>query len=172
MEEHWPDIRPLCPSDAAAYRQLRLQAIADAPTAVWPTHAEEAGRTAEEIAGRIARTESQVVFGAFVGARLVGIAGLRREPLAQTRHKAVLWGVFVSPERRREGFARRLLGHVLGFAREWGVLQVHLCVNADNDRARALYGALGFEPFGLEPRAMRVGDRYFDEAHMVLRLDG
>jgi ribosomal protein S18 acetylase RimI-like enzyme len=69
------------------------------------------------------------------------------------------------------GLARRLLAHVLGFAREWGVAQIHLCVNADNERARALYRALGFQPFGLEPRAMRVGDRYYDEAHMVLRLD-
>jgi RimJ/RimL family protein N-acetyltransferase len=44
-------------------------------------------------------------------------------------------------------------------------------VNAENVRARNLYLSLGFKPFGLEPRAMRVGDRYFDEEHMVLSLD-
>jgi hypothetical protein len=30
---------------------------------------------------------------------------------------------------------------------------------------------LGFASFGVEPRAMRVGDRFYDEEHMVLRLD-
>jgi hypothetical protein len=35
-----------------------------------------------------------------------------------------------------------------------------------------LYRSLGFESFGVEPRAMRVGDRFYDEEHMVLRLDG
>jgi len=61
---------------------------------------------------------------------------------------------------------------VRGHAREQGVLQIQLCVNADNVRARNLYLSLGFAAFGREPRALRVGDRFFDEEHMVLRLDG
>jgi GNAT superfamily N-acetyltransferase len=54
-------------------------------------------------------TASQVAFGAFIDTKLVGIAGLRREVLEPVRHKAMLWGVFVSPDWRREGLARRLL---------------------------------------------------------------
>jgi ribosomal protein S18 acetylase RimI-like enzyme len=171
MEEAVLEIRPLARSDANAFRQIRLQAISDSPSAVWPTYEEEARRTVEEIEARIQRTDTQVVFGAFIGLTLVGIAGLRREPLDQVRHKAVLWGVFISPNRRREGLARKLFSSVLSFAREEGVRQIQLCVNAENDRARRLYRSLGFKPFGLEPRAMRVGDKYFDEEHMVLRLD-
>jgi ribosomal protein S18 acetylase RimI-like enzyme len=165
------DIRPLSAVDAAAFRQMRLQAISDSPTAVWPTYEEEARRTVEEIEARIQRTDAQVVFGAFVDMELAGIAGLRREPLGQVRHKAVLWGVFVSPHQRREGLARKLFARVVSFAREEGVLQIQLCVNAENTRARNLYRSLGFSTFGVEPRAMRVGDKYFDEEHMVLRLD-
>jgi RimJ/RimL family protein N-acetyltransferase len=137
MEDQALTIRPLSAPDAGAFRQIRLQAIADAPSAVWPTYEEEARRTVSENEARIQQTDKQVVFGAFVGTKLVGIAGLRREPLEQVKHKAVLWGVFVSPD----------------------------------VRARNLYLALGFKPFGLEPRAMRVGSQYFDEEHMVLRLD-
>jgi ribosomal protein S18 acetylase RimI-like enzyme len=165
------DIRPLTAADATAFRHIRLQAISDSPTAVWPTYEEEARRTVEETEARIQRTDTQVVFGAFVDMKLVGIAGLRREPLGQVRHKAVLWGVFVSPEQRREGLAGKLFSRVVSFAREEGVLQIQLCVNAKNDRARNLYRSLGFTTFGVEPRAMRVGDKYFDEEHMVLRLD-
>jgi RimJ/RimL family protein N-acetyltransferase len=165
-------IRPLTAADAGSFREIRLQAIADSPSAVWPTHDEEAQRTMPEIEARIGQTDNQVVFGAFVDTELVGIAGLRREPLEQVRHKAVLWGVFISSDWRRAGFARRLLSHVTTYARANGVLQIHLGVNAENARARALYHALGFVSYGLEPRAMRVGDKYFDEEHMVLRLDG
>jgi RimJ/RimL family protein N-acetyltransferase len=171
MEDQALNIRPLSAPDAGAFRQIRLQAIADAPSAVWPTYEEEARRTISENEARIRQTDKQVVFGAFVGTKLVGIAGLRREPLEQVKHKAVLWGVFVSSDRRREGLARKLFSQVLSFARDEGVLQIQLCVNAENVRARNLYLALGFKPFGLEPRAMRVGNQYFDEEHMVLRLD-
>jgi RimJ/RimL family protein N-acetyltransferase len=171
MEDEILEIRPLAEPDATAFRQIRLQAISDSPSAVWPTYEEEAKRTVEEIEARIQRTPTQVVFGAFIDAKLVGIAGLRREPLKQVEHKAVLWGVFISPDRRREGLARKLFSRALSFARDEGVLQIQLCVNAENERARRLYRSLGFKPFGLEPRAMRVGDKYFDEEHMVLRLD-
>lgn len=172
MENNSVDIRPLTAADAAAFRQIRLQAIADAPSAVWTTHEEEAGRSTAEIEARIGRTDTQVAFGAFADGVLVGIAGLRREPLRQVVHKALLWGVFVRPGWRREGLARRLLSSILALARDEGVLQIHLCVNAENVRARQLYRSLGFTAYGLEPRSLRVGDRFFDEEHMVLRLDG
>jgi hypothetical protein len=34
-----------------------------------------------------------------------------------------------------------------------------------------LYQLLGFEVYGLEPRAIRIGNRFYDEQRMVLRLD-
>lgn len=166
-----PACRPLSASDAPAFQALRIQAIANEPSAIWPTHDEEAGRTLDDIAARIRKTDMQVVFGVFVDGTLVGIAGLRREPLEQVRHKATLWGVFISPDQRGQGLARQLVAHLATWAREEGVLQIHLCVNAGNIPAQELYRSLGFTAYGLEPRAMRVGDRYFDEQHMVLRLD-
>lgn len=165
------DIRLLDANDAAAFKKLRLQAISDSPSAIWPTYEEESSRTIEEVQARILNTDTQCVVGAFLDDKLVGIAGLRREPLAQVRHKAVLWGVFISPKHRRAGLARELFAQVASRAREQGLLQIHLCVNAQNAGARDLYRSLGFSPFGLEPRAIRIGDTYFDEEHLMLRLD-
>jgi len=164
-------IRPLMDVDAEAFKALRLKAIQDAPTAIWPTHDEESERTLEETRNRIRATDHQVVFGAFAGQELIGIAGLRREPLAQVAHKAVLWGVFVDPAHRRGGIAGRLLDAAIAHARAARVLQIQLCVNAENPRAQALYRNAGFEAFGIERRAMRVGARFYDEDHMALRLD-
>lgn len=171
MKEHVLEIRALDAGDAAAFRRIRLEAVTDTPSAIWPTYQEIAASTDQENTARIVRTDTQVLFGACIDGELVGIAGLRREPLEQVRHKALLWGVFVRPGWRRAGLARTLCASVLTFARENGVLQIQLCVNVENVRARDLYRSLGFASFGVEPRALRVGDAYIAEEHMVLRLD-
>jgi ribosomal protein S18 acetylase RimI-like enzyme len=171
MQSETVYVRALTSDDAVAFRALRLQAIADSPSAVWPTVEEESARSEAEIGARIVRGPTQVVFGAFEGTRLVGIAGLRREALVQVAHKATVWGVFVHPGCRHHGIARMLFACARTHAVEAGVLQIQLCVNAGNQEAKALYRSLGFITFGVEPRAMQVGGRFYDEEHMVLRLD-
>ena len=166
------DLRLLLEDDWAAFQQLRLQATVESPLAIWPTGDEEARRTPAEVRARIAPTAWQAVFGAFAGQELVAIAGVRREPLAQVAHKAMLWGVYVHPAHRRGGLARRLLGAACAHARAQGVLQVHLAVNADNPRALALYESLGFTAYGREPRTLCVAGVFYDEILMVLPLDG
>ena len=164
-------IKPLTSNDAGAFKALRLKAILDSPAALWPTYEEEAGLAPEAVVDRIRHNKHQIVFGVFNNHALIGIAGLRREPLAQVPHKAMLWGVFVEAEWRGSGVARKLLETVVAHARETKVLQIHLCVHTENPRAQGLYQLLGFEVYGLEPRAIRIGNRFYDEQRMVLRLD-
>jgi len=38
------------------------------------------------------------------------------------------------------------------------------------EAARSLYLSLGFTTYGVEPRGLKVGERYFDDENMVLRL--
>jgi hypothetical protein len=82
------DIRLLQEDDWAAFRQLRIHATVESPLAIWSTREEEARRTPAEVQARIAPTACQAVLGVFVGAELVAIAGVRREPLAQVAHRA------------------------------------------------------------------------------------
>jgi ribosomal protein S18 acetylase RimI-like enzyme len=164
-------VRALTVQDSVAFKTLRLKAISDSPSAVWPTLEEESARTEAEIGARITQNATQVVFGAFSGETLVGIAGLRREALIQVGHKATLWGVFVDRRYRQQGIARKLFSYVRSHALETGVLQIRLCVNAENTSAKFLYSSLGFVTFGVEPRAMQVDGNFYDEEHMVLRLD-
>jgi ribosomal protein S18 acetylase RimI-like enzyme len=163
-------IRPLGENDGGAFAKLRLAAVADSPTAIWTTAEEEAMRTPEQVWQRIRPDSNQIVFGAFADAELIAMAGLRRESLVQLAHKASIWGVFVRPEFRKEGIARRLLAHIREHAEAAGVLQIHLSVNAENQRAKRLYESLGFQTFGLEPRCTKVGGQFYDEAHMCLLL--
>lgn len=163
-------IRPLQARDAAAFTALRLQAIADAPSAIWSTVDEENGRSPDEVRARIEENDGQVVLGAFLGAQLIGIAGLLRAAPAQVAHKGVLWGLMVAPGQRRGGVARRLIDAILAQAAQRGLWQVNLSVNTENLRARQLYHSIGFASFGIEPRALRVGARFYDEEHMTLAL--
>jgi ribosomal protein S18 acetylase RimI-like enzyme len=124
---------------------------------------------AEDLRTRYTGRDS-VVLGAF-GPDLVGMAGCFRMEGRKHAHKALVWGMYVAPEARARGLGRALLEAAVAQARAWpGVEQVQLAVMTANAPARALYHAAGFEVFGVERRALRVGDRYFDEEHMVLHL--
>jgi ribosomal protein S18 acetylase RimI-like enzyme len=171
MAEPSLDFRPLRRDHWSAFQALRLRSIADSPLATYPTHNEEAGRSPAEIQERIVESATQVVFGAFDGDTLIGIAGLRWDALVQVAHKAVLWGVFVHPGWRGRGLARQLLHALFAYARERGLRQIRLSVNVENPQAAGLYRSMGFELYGREPRAMRVGGQYYDEDLMALRLD-
>lgn len=164
-------VRLLDPHSAEQFKALRLLAVDNSPTAIWPTRQEEMARSIEEIAARIRSTPTQAVFGAFEGEVLVGITGVRREALCQVNHKATIWGVFVNPSNRGRGIAQALLSAATAHAtEEWDVIQLMLCVNAENLPAKRLYASHGFKTFGLEPRAMKVGDRFYDEEHMCKQL--
>ncbi|MCC3721663.1 GNAT family N-acetyltransferase [Rouxiella badensis] len=170
MEEFNLMIRELNESDAHSFMSLRILAIQDSPSAIWPTLEEEANKTLHENEMRLRHTPQQVIFGVFDGISLVGIAGLRRESLKQVAHKAILWGVFINVPYRRAGIAKKLLEKVLDYARDTDVKQVHLTVNTENVRARSFYQKLGFSTYGIEPSAMSVNGQFFDEEHMLLKL--
>ncbi len=163
-----PIVRLLGAGDAAAYRALRLDALRRHPSAFRASLEEEAGHSLEELAARLA---DDVIFGGFCDGALCGLAGLEIAPARNKRHKGTLFGVYVCPERRRAGLGAALVGSVIEHARG-RVEQLHAAVVTSAAPARALYRKLGFLPYGLEPRGLKVGDRYFDQELLVLRLDG
>ncbi len=162
----FPDfvIRPLEPGpDTEAFRAIRLEALKTSPESFGSDYATESQRPPEWFAERLSEG---VMFGAFHGEELLGIAGFYVEPAIRRAHKGVLWGVFVRPKARSAGVARRLAETVLAHA-EGKVEQVNLCVERGNMHARRLYASLGFVEYGLEKNAIRIGDRYFDDVMMV-----
>jgi ribosomal protein S18 acetylase RimI-like enzyme len=167
-------IRVLLPADASAYWQLRLFALQESPEA-FATSYEEAIRrehAVEEVAKNLSQSENGFTVGAFDQKNdLVGIVTFYRERSLKLRHKGYLVGMYVSPHVRRTGIGRQLIAEVIKKAREMpGLEQIHLSVVTTNKAARKLYVSLGFKTFGVEPRALKYGDQYWDEEHMVLRL--
>ncbi len=157
-------IRLLGEDDAAAYRDLRLEALRLHPGAFGASYEQEA---AQDLAFFGNRVTTNAIFGGFCsGERLLGCAGLMIQPGLKRVHKGVLWGVYARPEARGSGLARRLVSAVLAHAH--GLVElVQLSVVAENASARGLYASLGFVAYGVEARSLKVDGRYFDEVLMV-----
>jgi ribosomal protein S18 acetylase RimI-like enzyme len=160
-------LRLLDPTDAPAFQSLRLEGLLHHPAAFRATYEEEAAHSPAEVARRL---REQVVFGAFVDGELCAIAGFARATQAKKRHKGELWGVYVREGARRERLGSAVVGAVIEHARG-EVAQLCATVALSNRPARRLYRKLGFEPYGLEPRGLKVGERYLDQEHLVLLLN-
>lgn len=109
----------------------------------------------------------EMVFGAFVESRLVGVAGLKFERRPRTKHKVILFGIYVLEEARGQGIARALIEAALEKAQASSDIRVvQLTVSQSNGSAMRLYEACGFQPFGTEPLALKYGERYVSLVHM------
>jgi ribosomal protein S18 acetylase RimI-like enzyme len=161
-------LRRLIASDAPNYRALRLEGLRSHPEAFGASWEDEASKPLSWFAERL---ERNAVFG---GSRddsaLLGTAGLLVPNAVKSRHKGVLWGMFVRPEARGTGLAAGLVAHVIEQATLL-VEEVRLTVVSSNMAAVRLYSRAGFNQYGLEPRALKVGDQYYDELLMVLPLN-
>lgn len=166
------EIRQLSAEDKTVYQDLRLFGLQESPTAFGASYSEEVERPLQVVAGRL-EDERNYVVGAFTDdGQLVGIATLRREEREKLRHKAHVFGMFVLPQYRGQGAGRALLETLIARAWEVGVRQMDLGVTASNEPAVRLYESCGFERYGLEPDAFKVGGDFYDAAYMVLRLGG
>ena len=164
-------VRKLDHDDAEAWASLRREALESHPLAFGASVPDDPKFLVEFILARLDSTEESAVFGAFTDRAVVGIAGIRRDTGKKERHKAFIWGMYVTAGSRRCGAGEMLLRRGIQEARSWpGVEQVHLAVSDVATDARRLYEKHGFQEWGREPRALCWEGRCADETHMVLDL--
>jgi len=167
------ECRVLDASDAEAYWQLRLESLEREPLAFTEAPSEHCQMTIAQTAERLRQHPGNPSFvvGAFVSGKLVGIAGFCRQTGEKTCHKGHIFGVYVAAENRGKSIARIVMAELLRQARRLpGLEQVDLSVAETQPAARKLYESLGFQVWGRDPRAVKVGDKYLDEEWMVLKF--
>jgi ribosomal protein S18 acetylase RimI-like enzyme len=156
------DLRRVRPEQWAELRDVRLRALADAPSAFASTHAREVAFDEAEWRRRIAAGPWWLARedGAVVGL----VAGYRTDD--GVRHLVSMW---VDAAHRGTGAAVRLVEAVCRWAADDGGRVVSLWVADGNDRARRFYERLGFTGTGERqplPSAPEVGEERL-ELHLT-----
>ncbi|NDJ25538.1 GNAT family N-acetyltransferase [Nostoc sp. B(2019)] len=166
------EIRFLNSQDVVVYRDLRLQALIESPTAFASSYEQESCFSLTDFAARLRPHDDSAngIFGAFGDKdRLIGMLGFSRESRLKRTHIGSLWSMYVLPEFRRQGVAATLLDEALSHAQQIdGLRQIILAVTTTNVAAVSLYKSRGFERFGLERDALFIDGTYFDEEHLAL----
>jgi RimJ/RimL family protein N-acetyltransferase len=160
--------RRLLSSDAPCYRDLMLHAYENFSEAFTSTANERRAKSLSWWEERIASDDgSSVGFGAFDGEEMVGTAGIEYETRDKTKHKSLLFGMFVRPEYRGHGIGRALIDAALDHARSRpGSLVMQLALTGGNVSAQRLYEACGFTTFGVEPMGLCIEGGFRAKVHM------
>jgi len=152
-------IEPLPDGAWQLLRELRLEALRDAPDAFWATWEDERKYGAGEWT-RFAR--SVAWFVATRDGRRVGLVGaVQRDDCAEEREVIGMW---VHPTERRKGIAGLLLDAVTRWAGTQGAAVLTLWVTHRNHLAHTFYLRQGFTPTGEE--APMPGGRAGTEVRM------
>ncbi len=168
-------IRPLTPADVEAFIALRHEAFVTDPLS-WdyepgtPIESEVWAPRLQEVPG-VAFVLGFFLTEGLAAPKLAGLVGFTRFEKAKRRHRATLWGVYVSPAARGRGVAAQLLTETLRRARQLaGLERVILTVSNHAQAAIRLYEKAGFVRFGCEPGAARTGKTSMDEIYMLLEF--
>jgi ribosomal protein S18 acetylase RimI-like enzyme len=164
-------IRELHDGDVEAFVDLRRQALLDSPLAFAASPGDDLFSAPGTVREQLRCGPESVIIGAF-RPHLIGAVGLYRDRLLKSSHKAHLWGLYVTPNHRRQGVASELLdavlGHAAGIPR---VSWVHLKVSAATPGAQRLYERAGFRVWGTEPAGACYNGQTVVDYHMALCLE-
>ncbi len=153
-------VRETVMADWQAWRDIRLQALRDAPDAFGSTYAEQNRRGENDWRQRVA---GGGLFLAWIpevsAAEPAGMAGGYQAAPATVE----LISMFVRPRARGRRVGEALIDAVTGWARERDATSVHLWVTETNKHARRLYERCGFsvtaerQPLPSNPAIGEVG---------------
>jgi len=167
-------IRPVTRDELPAWWETRLRGLREHPEAFGADYekarAEGPGFLVERTFGPSAGINA--LLGAVnQSGEIAATAGVLGNT-GKRAHIAIVWGVYTVPEYRGHGLATQLIAAAVTRCRAFPhVLQVYISVNAGNAAALHIYQAAGFVPWGREPRAIALPDRFDDELHLALMLD-
>ena len=137
------EVRAVSEADWEVLRSVRLQALAEAPTAFATTLEEASAFPDDRWRERARGSEVSQLFLASLDGAAVGMAGLYEE-----EGVTQLISVWVVPDQRGKGVARALVTAVMSFAAASGRGRMTLWVTEGNSAARRLYERLGFRATG------------------------
>lgn len=163
-------VRRLSEEDWVEYREVRLRALRESPEAFVASAEEEGEFDEERWRDRMRRSQRLLAQREqeAVGVASVGTEGTEQDTVGE------LFGLWVHPEQRGSGVARRLLEAAARTAREDSLNHLVYWVGTDNGRAVAFASSFGFRPTDnrrpMQIHGVDVDDEDTTEMAMVLPL--
>lgn len=161
-------IKMLTKEDWKTWKPFRLEALENSPENFGSSYEEELDWPDSNFKNALTKSD---IFGVFIDSSLVSCAGFYSLQPDKTKHRGVIWGMYTRPEYRGQGIASALVQTIINHAKSC-VTQLHLACVTTNLGAIKLYKKKGFEIYGTEPNALKIGDTFFDEYLMILDLTG
>jgi RimJ/RimL family protein N-acetyltransferase len=162
-------IRKATPSDVSQYRELRLHALENVPTAFSADYHVQLNQPTSFWERRIAYDEYGTIFFAEHENKLIGMTGIRQNESPKTRHSADIISVYVRPEWRGLHIAEVLIEACIEWAKTREVNIVKLGVLSASTSAIRCYQRCGFIIYGTEPRGIFYDGQYFD-GYLMARI--
>jgi ribosomal protein S18 acetylase RimI-like enzyme len=132
------------PANAMIFKEVRLRALQDTPSAFSANYAEESQLTDADWTQRAVQWNGRIsrAYIAMDADTPCGIAGgyLEKEDSSRA-HLVSMW---VAPSHRRLGIGCQLIDAVVAWACAQGARTLQLTVTSNNDRAIEVYRRLGF----------------------------
>ena len=162
-------IRAATEQDAELFRDLRLEALRQHPEAFSSDYETSAKWPLDKWKERLRGNDrvNSITYLACLDDVLIGMMGIYRASSAKIRHNGTIWGVYVRPSYRKQGVGQGLIEACAKWASQRGIEIIKLGVVSRNSAAIQLYTRGGFNVYGVEPRALRVNNRYYDELLMA-----
>ncbi|GAA1555462.1 GNAT family N-acetyltransferase [Kribbella lupini] len=135
------ELRQLVPDDWKDWRELRLAALSDAPTAFGSRYEDWVDAEEERWRARLALPGSYNLIASLDGSPAGMASGLPAHDEPDVRELVSMW---ISPDARGRGLGDRLMTAVEDWARSEGAVAVELSVVQGNDKAQALYARHGY----------------------------
>jgi RimJ/RimL family protein N-acetyltransferase len=155
-------IREATPSDAPQYRELRLHALENVPTAFSSDYQVNLNQPTSFWEGRLASDEYRTIFFAEYDCKLIGLTGIHRNESPKTKHSAEIYSVYIRPEWRGLHIAEVLIEACIEWAKAREVNIVKLGVTSSSTSAIRCYQRCGFTIYGTEPRGIFYNGQYHD----------
>lgn len=158
--------------DVMQFRELRIDALLDSPTAFSADHQRTFNHPMKYWEETLTMDDNEAsIFLAENENNLIGMTGIARGRSPKTQHGAGIWGVYIRPQWRGLHIAEALIEMCIDWARMRNANIVKLAVVSTNESAVRCYKRCGFSVYGTEPHALLYEGKYYDEFLMFRSLD-